>query len=100
MSKSSRVERESLGPVEVSTEAHVKLGLLDKRIGTAIVSAADEIIQGRLLDQFVLDVFQAGVGTSHNMNANEDLANRAIELVYRQKGEYNLVRSHDNVRMH
>ena len=54
---------------KAAVEAHVSLGLLDGGIGGAIVSAADEIFQGKFMDQFVLDVFQAGAGTSHNMNA-------------------------------
>ena len=53
------------------------LGRLPRDIGNAIVSAADEIIGGQLRDQFVVDVYQAGAGTSHNMNANEVIANRA-----------------------
>jgi aspartate ammonia-lyase len=84
---------------KAAIEAHVSLGLLDRRIGGAIVSAADEILQGKLLDQFVLDVFQAGAGTSHNMNANEVLANRAIELLGGQKGDYKLVSPHDHVNI-
>jgi aspartate ammonia-lyase len=84
---------------KAAIEAHVSLGLLDRRIGEAIVSAADEIVDGKLHDQFVLDVFQAGAGTSHNMNANEVLANRAIELLGGQKGEYKLVNPHDHVNI-
>ena len=84
---------------KAAVEAHVSLGLLERRIGGAIVSAADEILSGKLHDQFVLDVFQAGAGTSHNMNANEVLANRAIELLGGQKGEYKLVSPHDHVNI-
>lgn len=79
--------------------AHVSLGLLNRKIGTAIISAADEILQGKLHDQFVVDIFQAGAGTSHNMNANEVLANRAIELLGGHKGEYKLVSPHDHVNI-
>jgi aspartate ammonia-lyase len=84
---------------KAAIEAHVSLGLLDPKVGKAIESAADEILGGKLLDQFVLDVFQAGAGTSHNMNANEVLANRAIELLGGQKGDYKLVSPHDHVNI-
>lgn len=76
---------------KATAEANLFLGLLDARIGKAIVSAADEILQGRLVDQFVVDVFQAGAGTSHNMNANEVLANRADEILGGKKGDYRFV---------
>lgn len=84
---------------KAAAEANITLGLLDRRIGQAIVSAADEILQGKLIDQFVVDVFQAGAGTSHNMNANEVLANRAAELLGGRKGDYKLVSPHDHVNM-
>ena len=60
---------------------HMDLGLLDKERGQAIVQAAQEVIDGRWDDQFVVDPFQAGAGTSHNMNANEVLANRANQIL-------------------
>jgi len=84
---------------KAAVEAHVSLGLLDGRIGKAIVAAADEILQGKLIDQFVLDAFQAGAGTSHNMNANEVLANRAIEILGGRRGDYKLVSPHDHVNI-
>ncbi len=84
---------------KAAVEAHVSLGLLDGKIGKAIVTAADEILQGKFMDQFVLDAFQAGAGTSHNMNANEVLANRAIEILGGHKGEYKLVSPHDHVNI-
>ena len=84
---------------KAAVEANISLGLLDAKIGKAIVSAADEILQGKLTDQFVVDVFQAGAGTSHNMNANEVLANRAIEILGGRKGDYKLVSPHDHVNM-
>jgi len=84
---------------KATAEANLFLGLLDARIGKAIVSAADEILQGRLVDQFVVDVFQAGAGTSHNMNANEVLANRANEILGEKKGDYRFVNPHDHVNM-
>src|SRR5687768_14346666 len=61
--------------------ANVTLGRLEAGIGDAIVRAADEVLAGALRDQFVVDVYQAGAGTSHNMNTNEVLANRAAELL-------------------
>src|SRR5688572_28834945 len=79
--------------------ANVPLGRLDARIGDAIVRAADEILAGALRDQFVVDVYQAGAGTSHNMNANEVLANRAAELLGGTRGEYRLVHPNDHVNM-
>ena len=59
--------------------AHLESGDLDEKIGKAIVDAAGEIIEGQWREDFVLDVFQAGAGTSYNMNANEVIANRALE---------------------
>src|SRR5919108_1913840 len=64
---------------KAAAEANLSLGRLDPEIATAIIAAADEIIAGELRDQFVVDVYQAGAGTSHNMNVNEVLANRAAE---------------------
>ena len=79
--------------------ANVTLGRLDSRVGTAITQAADEILAGRFRDQFVVDVYQAGAGTSHNMNANEVLANRAAELLGGVRGDYRLVHPNDHVNM-
>ncbi|MES1227681.1 MAG: lyase family protein, partial [Armatimonadota bacterium] len=131
---STRVEKDSLGVVEVPSEAywgsqaersrnlfqisgltedpamidayvHLKractlanteLGLLDKKLGDAIVQAADEILGGKLRDQFPVDVFHMGAGTSFNMNTNEVLANRAEEIMGGNKGEYKLVNPNDH----
>ena len=68
-------------------------------MGDAIIRAADEILSGALRDQFVVDVYQAGAGTSHNMNTNEVLANRAAELLGGARGEYRLVHPNDHVNM-
>ncbi|MBI3004080.1 MAG: aspartate ammonia-lyase [Ignavibacteriales bacterium] len=76
-----------------------KLGLLDGKKADAIVKAADEILSGRMRDWFVVDVYQAGAGTSHNMNCNEVLANRAIEILGGQKGDYKIVSPNDDVNM-
>lgn len=79
---------------------HAKVGWLDKKKAGAIVKAADEILkQGKWLDQFVVDVYQAGAGTSHNMNTNEVLANRAIEMLGGKRGDYKMVHPNDHVNM-
>ena len=84
---------------KAAAEANMALGRLDRGIGTAIVQAADEILAGRLRDQFVVDVYQAGAGTSHNMNTNEVLANRAAEILGGARGDYQLVHPNDHVNM-
>ena len=68
-------------------------------VAAAIVQAADEILAGRLRDQFVVDVYQAGAGTSHNMNTNEVLANRAGEILGEPRGTYKRVHPNDHVNM-
>ncbi len=79
---------------------HGKAGMLDKKKAEAIVKAADEILEeGKWLDHFVVDVYQAGAGTSHNMNTNEVLANRAIEILKGKRGDYKLVHPNDHVNM-
>ncbi|HEY3159604.1 MAG TPA: aspartate ammonia-lyase [Vicinamibacterales bacterium] len=82
-----------------AAEANEALGRLDTRVADAIVQAADEIRHGALRDQFVVDVYQAGAGTSHNMNANEVIANRAAEILGGARGEYTLVHPNDHVNM-
>src|SRR3984893_5310490 len=84
---------------KAAAEANGALGRLDHPIARAIVSAADEILAGRFRDQFVVDVYQAGAGTSHNMNANEVLANRAAELLGETRGTYRRVHPNDHVNM-
>ncbi len=64
-----------------AAEVHRDLGLLDEKMANAIIQAADEILAGKLREQFVVDPFQAGAGTSHNMNVNEVIANRANEIL-------------------
>jgi aspartate ammonia-lyase len=79
---------------------HGKVGMLDKKKVSAIVKAADEILkEGKWLGQFVVDVYQAGAGTSHNMNTNEVLANRAIEFLGGRRGDYKVVHPNDHVNM-
>ncbi len=82
-----------------AASVNVRLGALDAEIGRAIEQAADEVLAGKYRDQFVVDPFQAGAGTSHNMNANEVLANRAIEILGGQKGDYSKVHPNDHVNM-
>jgi len=78
---------------------NMKSGLLSERQGNAIMEAADDVLSGNLRDQFVVDVFQMGAGTSFNMNCNEVLANRAIELLGGKMGAYDLVHPNDHVNM-
>ncbi len=84
---------------KAAAEANVALGRLDPVVGRAIIAAADEVLNGELRDQFVVDVYQAGAGTSHNMNANEVLANRATELLGGRRGDYSRVHPNDHVNM-
>jgi aspartate ammonia-lyase len=84
---------------KAAAQANATLGRLPRRIAKAIVAAADEILAGSLRDQFVVDVYQAGAGTSHNMNANEVLANRASEILGGRRGEYTVVHPNDHVNM-
>lgn len=76
---------------------NMELGTLDKVKGEAILKAADEVIRGELADQFPLDIFQAGAGTSFNMNVNEVLANRALEILGKKRGEYDYLNPNDHV---
>ena len=78
---------------------HQETGRLEPRLADAIVRAADEILAGKHRDQFVVDVYQAGAGTSHNMNANEVLANRANEILGSGRGTYAPVHPNDHVNM-
>ena len=75
------------------------LGLLDREIADAIAQACDEIIAGGLRDQFVVDMIQGGAGTSTNMNANEVIANRALELLGHEKGAYRFVHPNNHVNL-
>ncbi len=75
------------------------LGLIEPEKADAIVKACDEILNGRLREWFVVDVYQAGAGTSHNMNANEVIANRATELLGGNKGDYSIIHPNDHVNM-
>ena len=74
-----------------------EVGAIDKKIAAAIVKACDEIIGGALHEQFIVDPIQGGAGTSLNMNANEVIANRAIEILGGEKGDYSIVHPNDHV---
>ena len=84
---------------KAAAKVNQALGLLDAKKADAIVQAADEILSGKLREWFVVDVYQAGAGTSHNMNANEVIANRAIEILGGTKGDYSLLHPNDHVNM-
>ncbi len=97
-----------LPPIFIGTYARIKraaaevnasLGLIDRRRARAIIRAAGEIVDGRLLDQFIVDVYQAGAGTSQNMNLNEVVANRAIEILRGRRGDYRVLHPNDHVNM-
>lgn len=78
---------------------NMQLKLLDKKKGNAIVKASNEILSGKLREQFVVDIFQAGAGTSFNMNVNEVIANRAIEILKSKRGDTKIIHPNDHVNM-
>ena len=82
-----------------AARVNARLGLLPARKARAIERAAREVLAGRWRDQFAVDVYQAGAGTSHNMNVNEVLANRAAELLGGRRGDRALVDPNDDVNM-
>ena len=82
-----------------AARAHAHLGELDAEVASAIERAAREVLDGRLDDQFVVDVYQAGAGTSFHMNVNEVIANRASEMLGGVKGAYLHVHPNDHVNM-
>jgi len=82
-----------------AARANSSLGLLNRKMSKAIEKAALEVIRGIHDNDFVVDVYQAGAGTSQNMNINEVIANRAIEILGGQKGDYSLVHPNDHVNM-
>lgn len=84
---------------KAAAQANRQLGLLDTRRTDAIVAACREIIDGQWHDQFVVDVIQGGAGTSTNMNANEVIANRALEILGHQRGEYQFLHPNEHVNM-
>lgn len=82
-----------------AAETNFELGLLDEKIKNAIVQAAKEVIEGKFNDEFPIDMIQGGAGTSTNMNINEVLANRALEIMGYQKGEYKYCSPNDHVNL-
>ncbi len=86
--------------VEIKKAAAItnkEVGVLEEKVANAIVKACDEILEGKLLDNFIVDAIQGGAGTSLNMNANEVIANRAIEILGGIKGDYLVVHPNDHV---
>lgn len=79
--------------------ANLAVGKLDENIAHAIAKAADDILAGNLLDQFPVDPIQGGAGTSMNMNANEVIANRALEFIGEEKGTYSVISPNSHVNM-
>ncbi len=84
---------------KAAATANCQVGCLDETKAKAIIAACDEVLAGKLIDQFVVDVFQAGAGTSFNMNVNEVLANRALEILGKEKGDYKNLSPNDHVNM-
>ena len=79
--------------------ANLQVGWLNQDAAEAIIQACDDVLRGNFLDQFLVDVFQAGAGTSFNMNVNEVLANRALDILGKAKGSYKIVNPNDHVNM-
>lgn len=77
--------------------ANMDLGVLAKTVGEAVIEACDEVTAGEMNDHFVVDVIQGGAGTSTNMNANEVIANRALEILGHEKGRYDIVHPNNHV---
>jgi fumarate hydratase class II len=91
---------EALGAIKLETaNTNHELGLLDEEVKNGIVEAAEEVVEGSLDNQFVLDVFQTGSGTSTNMNANEVISNRAIQIMGGELGSKEPVHPNDHVNM-
>lgn len=84
---------------KAAARVNLETGLLPKKKARAIIKAADEALAGKFKDQFVVDRFQAGAGTSTNMNVNEVLCNRALEFLGREKGDYRYLSPNDDVNM-
>jgi len=84
---------------KAAAKANMECGVLDRKLGNAIVKACNEVLRGKYEDQFVLDVYQAGAGTPWNMNVNEVVANVALEILGKKKGNYEVVDPHDHVNM-
>ena len=79
--------------------ANIKTRSLDKKLGNAIISACDKILSGKFCDQFVVDAINSGAGTAFNMNTNEVIANIALEILHKKKGQYEFLHPNDHVNM-
>lgn len=84
---------------KAAATANMEVGWLKPELAQAIIAACNEVLDDKFLDQFVVDVYQAGAGTSFNMNVNEVLANRALEILGKAKGDYKAVGPNDHVNM-
>ncbi len=84
---------------KAAATVNMEVGCLEEAKASAIVEACNEVITGKFINQFVVDVFQAGAGTSFNMNVNEVLANRALEILGKAKGNYKVLSPNDDVNM-
>ena len=82
-----------------AARVNARAGALKPKLAQAIEKAAQEVVEGKLADQFVVDVFQAGAGTSHNMNVNEVIANRANELIGLPRGDTSQIHPNDHVNL-
>src|SRR5258708_21315206 len=80
-----------------AAEANQALGLVDEKRANAIIQAAQEVADGKWNDQFMVDVYQAGAGVSFHMNANEVIANRAVEILGGKRGDYEICHPNDHV---
>ena len=91
---------EGLAVVKMAAaKANLELGLLSEPVANAIVEACHDIMNGKLHSHFVVDMIQGGAGTSTNMNANEVIANRALELLGYEKGEYKYCHPNNHVNL-
>ncbi|NIA01958.1 MAG: aspartate ammonia-lyase, partial [Nitrospirae bacterium] len=98
--RAPEVFREALGMIKLAAvQSNSTLGLLTKKQANAIEKATKEFIDGKFNGEFDLDVFQAGAGTSYNMNANEIIANRANEILGGKKGEYEFVHPNNHINL-
>jgi len=79
--------------------ANIKTRAIDKKLGTTIISACDKILSGKFHDQFVVDAINSGAGTAFNMNSNEVIANIALEILHKRKGQYEFLHPNDHVNM-
>lgn len=84
---------------KASCLTNLQTGRMDRTIGQAIIQAADEIMEGKMIDQFPLDPIQGGAGTSINMNMNEVLCNRALEILGYEKGRYDVISPNNHANM-